>query len=103
MPIAERCAESGVSVISGIDYLVTEANKYCINPVWMSLVNMRSSGFHQTVYVCENKKDFSYDEEMCVAKSGYENDPDETKEDHAIVKHGGFCFSVLVFIHQPSL
>ncbi len=96
VPIAERCAESGVSVISGIDYLVTEANKYCINPVWMSLVNMRSSGFHQTVYVCENKKDFSYDEEMCVAKSGYENDPDETKEDHAIVKHGGFCFSVLV-------
>ena len=96
VPIAERCAESGVSVISGIDYLVTESNKYCINPVWMSLVSMRSNGFHQIVYVCENKKDFSYEEESCVAEFGYEIDPNETTENHAIVKHGDFCFSALI-------
>ena len=96
VPIAERCAISGVSIISGIDYLVTEKDKYCINPVWMSLVGEKDGGFRQTVYICENKKDFSYEEEKEISDRGYQNDPYKTKEDHAIIRHGDFCFSTLI-------
>ena len=96
VPIAERCAESGVSIISGIDYIVSDAKeKYCINPIWMSLVNERNN-FRQQMYICEAKKEFSVEENIWISELGYKNDPNLTINDHAIVKHGGFCFSTLI-------
>ena len=96
LPIAERCAESGVSIVSGIDYIVTDAKaKYCVNSVWMSLVNERHR-FRQQMYICEVKKEFALIERELVKGLGYENDSNLAAQNHAIIKHGSFCFSVLI-------
>ena len=96
LQIAERCAGSGVSVIAGIDYIITdEKSKYCVNPVWMSLVNERGT-FRQQMYICEVKNEFADYEKAKVKQLGYENDPNLSMHHHAIIKHGAFCFSVLI-------
>ena len=94
VPIAARCAQSGVSVISGIDYMVSDAQeRHCVNPVWMSLVNTVKD-FRQQVCICEGKQKLADSEALEIHKKGYANNP--SIRPHAVIHHGGFWFSVLV-------
>ena len=94
LPIARRCAYSGVSLIAGVDY-VKDALGKCNNQVWMSLVMKSASGFPSVYFNVEDKGVLAYDEQKILKK--HKIDPSDTrKRKHCIIVHGNFAFSILI-------
>lgn len=95
--LAKRCAENGVSLISGTTYRVTDAEQnLCKNEVWLSLVT-GFGNFKRPLLVCEEKRDFAREESYHLKNElQYEQDIRLPRERHAIFRHGDFSFSVLI-------
>lgn len=95
--IAEKCFANGVSLISGVDYILGKKPKTCYNEVWMSLVSL-DGDFPELAVVTEKKDKFAYSEaDELLVKYGYEMA--ELRQDekiHKIVSHGNFAFSTLI-------
>lgn len=94
LPIARRCAASGVSVIAGVDYIKGDLNK-CRNQVWMSLVMRNEDGFSPSYFHVEDKMVLAYEEQSQLKKLKIGQD-DFPKRNHGIIKHGNFAFSTLI-------
>ena len=94
LPIARRCANSGVSVIAGVDY-IKDAVGNCSNQVWMSLVMRSTKGFPAFYFNIEDKEILAYDEQSLLSKYKIvqSNAP---KRKHNIIVHGNFAFSTLI-------
>lgn len=94
LPIARRCANSGVSVIAGVDY-IKDAVGNCSNQAWMSLVMRRAKGFPAVYFNVEDKEILAYDEQIRLKK--YKIVPSTVpKHKHNIIVHGNFAFSTLI-------
>lgn len=94
LPIAKRCAASGVSVIAGVDYIKDSSGK-CRNQVWMSLAMKGTQGFPSVYFHVDDKEAFAYDELKSLKKLKIVHS-DECKKKHGIIKHGNFVFSILI-------
>ena len=95
--LAKRCADNGISLISGTTYHVTDAkNHLCKNEVWFSFVT-GSGDFTRPLLVSEEKKEFAREEAYQLKKElQYEQDTRIPSTRHAIFRHGDFSFSVLI-------
>ena len=94
IPIARRCANSGVSLIAGVDYVRDSAGK-CCNQVWMSLAMKNEHGFPSVYFNVEDKEVLAYDEQNLLKK--HKIKPSEMpKRKHGIIEHGNFVFSTLI-------
>ena len=92
LPIAKRCAASGVSVIAGVDY-IKDSSGECNNQVWMSLT-MRK-GFPSVYFHVEDKAMLAYDELKQLKKLKITHSRAHKRE-HGIIEHGNFAFSTLI-------
>ena len=94
LPIAKRCATSGVSVIAGVDYIPDSSGK-CCNQVWMSLAMKNARGFPSIYFHVDDKEVLAYDELASLKKWKMEPS-EESKRKHGIIAHGNFVFSILI-------
>ncbi len=95
--LAKRCADNGITLISGTTYHVTDAKKrLCRNEVWLSFVT-GSGGFKRPLLVCEEKKELAREESYQLKNElHYEQDTRLPRGRHAVFRHGDFSFSVLI-------
>ena len=101
LPIAKKCASSGVSIIAGVDYILNSSGQ-CSNQVWMSLATRPAKGFPTVYYHFEDKAVLAYSEleflkkEMKRYKQAFVAQPNTSKLKHGIIVHGKFAFSTLI-------
>ena len=95
--LAEKCFSNGVSVLSGVDYIMGEEKHTCSNEIWMSLVALHAD-YPEHVFITEKKSRFAYVEEAdLLAKYGYRQAKlKEYEKDHSIILHGRFAFTTLI-------
>jgi hypothetical protein len=94
LPIAKRCATSGVSVIAGVDYILDPSGK-CCNQVWMSLAMKNAQEFPSVYFHVEDKEVLAYDE--LTSLNNWKMEPSgKCKRKHGVIEHGNFVFSILI-------
>ena len=94
LPIAKKCASSGVSVIAGVDYIKDHTGK-CCNQVWMSLAMRDAKGFPSAYSHVEDKMVLAYDELKHLQKQKVPHSNSLMRK-HGIIVHGNFAFSTLI-------
>ena len=93
--LAYKLKNRGISLIGGVEYLHRENGKVS-NQVWCSLLH-DGLGFSQSVIVKQDKVSPAIHEESDLKRiAGIKLDPEDLTNKCAIIRHGDFCFGILI-------